>query len=54
MIIVYENNCQVQSDIFFVREEPKILTNRDGNLILIREHRSLLAAKGGRRKQVQE
>jgi hypothetical protein len=23
MIIVYENNCQVQSDIFFVREESK-------------------------------
>jgi hypothetical protein len=25
MIIVYENNCQVQSDIFLVREESKII-----------------------------
>jgi hypothetical protein len=37
--------------IYFLWEKNrKLLTNRDGNLILIREHGSLLAAKGGKEK----
>ena len=50
MIIVYENNCQVQSDIFFMREESKNVDKQAWKFDINSGAREPACGQGGKEK----